>query len=181
MQLMDKPCVSGPLLKALTKRADYYWSLILYVAVPCATKPDEEGAEEEPVDTVLLHAATLSLSLDNLRTSVGHWHRIIQQQYRRATLKFHPDKGGSQDLFEQLERARDYLKEWAAKWFAAEGNYFAIMGPHCAYIWHTNEPNVGIHMPYVGPMGIDISRTSPAGGTDMRKSMNFQVPSRNRC
>ena len=27
-------------------------------------------------------------------------------------------------------------------------------------------------MPYVGPMGIDISRTSPAGGTDMRKLMN---------
>ena len=118
MHLMDKPCVSGPLLKALIKQAD------------------EEGAEEEPVDTVFLHAATLSLSLDNLPTSVGHWHRIIQQQYRRATLKFHPDKGGSQDLFEQLERARDYLKEWAAIWFAAEGNCFAVMGPHCAYIWH---------------------------------------------
>ena len=47
--LMDKPCVSGPLLKALkreriytyfTATADYYWSLILYLAVPCASKPD---------------------------------------------------------------------------------------------------------------------------------------------
>ena len=47
--LMDKPCVSGPLLKALkreriytyfTANADYYWSLILYLAVPCASKPD---------------------------------------------------------------------------------------------------------------------------------------------
>ena len=90
-----------------------------------------EGAEEEPVDTVFLHAATLSLSLDNLPTSVGHWHRIIQQQYRRATFKFHPDKGGSQDLLEQLERARGYLKEWAAKWAVIDNAFSKLEKKLC--------------------------------------------------
>lgn len=45
------------------------------------TVSDDERVEEEAVDSVFLHAATLSLSLDSLPTSVGHWHRIILQHY----------------------------------------------------------------------------------------------------
>ena len=141
-----------------------------------------EGAEEEPVG----HCVSSCSHPQFVLGQFAYLSRPLAQNHSAAVSQrphssFILTKEGSQDLFEQLERARDYLKEWAAKWFAAEGNYFAVMGPHCAYIWHTNEPNVGIHMPYVGPMGIDISRTSPAGGTDMRKLVNFQVPSRNRC
>lgn len=80
------------------------------------TVSDEEQQEDEPVDTVLLHAATLSMAIDHLPANVGQWRRIIEQHYRRATLKFHPDKGGSEELFDQLEKAKAYLFEWAAKW-----------------------------------------------------------------
>ena len=80
------------------------------------TVSDEEQQEDEPVDTVLLHAATLSMAIDHLPANVGQWRRITEQHYRRATLKFHPDKGGSEELFDQLEKAKAYLFEWAAKW-----------------------------------------------------------------
>lgn len=80
------------------------------------TVSDEEQQEDEPVDTVLLHAATLSMAIDHLPANVGQWRRIIEQHYRRATLKFHLDKGGSEELFDQLDKAKAYLFEWAAKW-----------------------------------------------------------------
>ena len=91
------------------------------------------AADEEAVDPVFLHAATLDVALDNLPASVGTWHRIINTHCRKAATKFHPDKQGSSgELFHQFEKAKAFLTDWVSKWVAIEGAFPKLKLRRCS-------------------------------------------------
>jgi hypothetical protein len=52
---------------------------------------------------------------------------IVKKAYRRASSKYHPDKGGSVEMMQAVNQAYDALKEYSGKLDAGEDNYSELL------------------------------------------------------
>ena len=52
---------------------------------------------------------------------------IIKMAYRRASSKYHPDKGGSVEMMQAVNQAYDVLKDYNGQLDAGEGDYSELL------------------------------------------------------
>lgn len=118
---MIQTCLSSQEYVVSSKKAGIYSHLLAYISaiqngrsppqLPFSIKNQTESNELIVSNTPALSFFSKCLYILGIREEIELDEELLKSAYRKAALRAHPDKGGSEKQFEEVTRAYAYLSE----------------------------------------------------------------------